>query len=93
MAAIAAVPLAGLTSVLGVVIGGNEGPNVVHLILWPGILVALPAAEFISQFLPSAAPGVGAFLGIGLTICWYWAVSYVVLKIWRAIDEYLKKRQ
>jgi len=35
----------------------------------------------------------GLILYMVLTFFWYGAVSYAVLKIWRAIDGYLKKRQ
>ena len=84
VAAAAALPLTGLSSAVGVALGGIEGPNAVHFVLWPGLLVAWPLAEFVP---PSASwfEYIIYILSTGITCCWYWAVSYAVLKIWRAL--------
>lgn len=97
LAAALAFLLTWLSSAAAVLIGGIEGgPNVVHFILCPGMFVAWAAMEFISQFVSPTSSWVAymaIILYLSLTFGWYGTVSFVVLKIWRAIDGYLKKRQ
>ena len=86
--AAAGLTLVAIAIVFGIRPGGFEGQAAWYLILLPG---GIPA-EDVSDFMNS--PRVGArtdsfvfwLLLVGFNLLWYWLVSFVVLKVHRALS-------
>jgi hypothetical protein len=86
-ASIAAVTMVSLAAgfVLTVLPGGFETQAAWFLLLFPGAFLAYPLSDSVFRLVPRAEPVVFSASMVGFNFLWYWTVSYVVIKIRRAV--------
>ena len=91
-AVVAALGLVGLAAcvIFWVHPGGFETQIAWLLILLPGEFVAAPVSDQLYRLAPRAERIVFWTLLIGLSILWYWGISYTLMKIFRAVVRTIK---
>ena len=84
-ACISAAILTGLAMlvVFGFHPGGFESQGAWLLLLLPGTLAAYPLSDLSYRFASHAEPVIFWVLVIGFNFLWYWAISFIAIKILR----------
>src|SRR5579862_9880641 len=84
----ACIPAAILTGLAMLVVfgfhpGGFESQGVWLLLLLPGTLAAYPLSDLSYRFASHAEPVIFWVFVIGFNFLWYWAISFIAIKILR----------
>ena len=86
-ACIAAAVLLGLATavVFGFHPGGFETQIFWYFVLLPGTIIAGPVADYVYRLAPKAEHVADLSFTLGFSFLWYWSISFIVLKIRRAL--------